>query len=717
MEMALESSNQDIDQDDLTSDSPKAVLALDNPDNYFNRETSLLDFNERVLIQAHDKRIPLLERLFFLTISSANLDEFFEIRVAGLKQQIALGVSNPRPDKASPTEALNLVSAKAHKLVEAQYRCLNDEIIPDLKAAGVRLHNLDNASPALQSWARDYFLSNVLPVLTPVGLDPAHPFPRVQNKSLNFIVELDGTDAFGRSNPYALVQAPRALPRLIEVPRTVFQASKGRDFILLTGVMKANITDLFEGMTVVRCHPFRVTRNSDLWINEDEADDLLSAVAGELSNRHYGDAVRLEVGIDSTPEINDFLLQHFELTKLDLYKADGPVNLNRLEQLRDLVDAPALRYPSFAPACPLNLAEHSIFEATTAESILLHHPYQAFSPVLEFLRQSARDTNVLAIKMTLYRTQPDSELVVTLLEAARSGKEVTVVIELRARFDEATNIDLATKLQDAGVNVSYGVVGYKTHAKILLVVRREGSDLKRYGHLGTGNYHPGTARAYTDIGLLTDDPVLCEDIHKVFLQLTGLGQAASLERLLSSPFTLNRRLAEMIQFESNEAKAGRPGRIIVKANSLSEPAMIRNLYRASQDGVKIDLIIRGICCLRPGVPGLSENITVRSIIGRFLEHSRVFYFFAAGEEKLYCSSADWMSRNLYRRVEVAFPLENPNHRQRILEEALHKPLRDNSEAWVLQPDGTYVQCTPEGQQEKRSQIELLHELSERGPSE
>lgn len=709
--MALKSSNQDIEQDGEVSSASDAPLPLDAPENYFNRETSLLDFNDRVLMQANDKRIPLLERLFFLTISSSNLDEFFEIRVAGLKQQLALEVANPRPDQASPAEALRRVSEKAHKLVEAQYRCLNEELIPDLKLAGIRLHNVGKAAHALQAWARDYFLANVLPVLSPVGLDPAHPFPRVLNKSLNFIVELEGTDAFGRSNPYAIVQAPRSLPRLIEVPPSVVQESDGRDFILLTGVMKANISDLFEGMTVSRCHQFRVTRNSDLWINEDEADDLLSAVAGELSNRHYGDAVRLEVGGDSPQELNDFLLQHFGLTELDLYKANGPVNLNRLEQLRDLVDAPKLRYPPFVPSSPVGLTEQSIFELITAEDILLHHPYQSFSPVLELLRQSARDSNVLAIKMTLYRTQPDSELVVTLLEAARSGKEVTVVIELRARFDEAINIDLATKLQDAGVKVSYGVVGYKTHAKILLVVRREDNVLKRYGHLGTGNYHPGTARAYTDIGLLSDDSALCEDIHKVFLQLTGLGQVASLKRLLSSPFTLNHRLADMIQFEANEVKAGRPGRIIVKANSLSEPRIIRSLYRASQDGVQIDLIIRGICCLRPGVPGLSENITVRSIIGRFLEHSRVFYFHAAGEEKLYCASADWMTRNLYRRVEVAFPLEDPKHRERILEEALHKPLRDNCEAWMLDSDGNYAQLSPAGEPENRSQQELLNELS------
>lgn len=710
--MVLESTSKESKH---TSQTPLVCahhVDLDEAENYFNRETSLLDFNYRVLAQSKDKRIPLLERLFFLTISSKNLDEFFEIRVAGLKQQIALGLANPRPDKASPAKALKQVSEKAHLLVEAQYQCLNDELIPDLKASGIRLHSINSAASPLKSWARHYFLSNVLPVLTPVGLEPAHPFPRVLNKSLNFIVELDGTDAFGRSNPYAIVQAPRSLPSLIEVPNSVMAESDGHDFILLTGVMKANIADLFKGMRVIQCHQFRVTRNSDLWINEDEADDLLSAVAGELSNRHYGDAVRLEVGNDSTPQLNAFLLQHLKLTQLDLYTANGPVDLNRLDQLRELVDAPTLRYQPFAPARPKLLSEQSIFEATTAQDILLHHPYQAFSPVLEFLGQSARDHDVVAIKMTLYRTQPDSELVVTLMEAARSGKEVTVVIELRARFDEATNIDLANKLQDAGVKVSYGVVGYKTHAKILLVVRKEDNQLKRYGHLGTGNYHAGTARAYTDIGLITDDPILCEDIHKVFLQLTGLGQAVSLKRLLASPFTLNKRLGEMIQFEANEVKAGRPGRIIVKANSLSEPTIIRSLYKASQDGVKIDLIIRGICCLRPGVPGLSENISVRSIIGRFLEHSRVFYFHAAGAEKLYCASADWMTRNLYRRVEVAFPLEEPMLRQRILEEALHKPLQDNSEAWVLQPDGIYRQLQAGDEAEKRSQLELLYELTE-----
>ncbi len=690
-----------------TGDSSEQIINLDKAEFYRNRELSLLDFNQRVLAQANDPSIPLLERLFFLTISSSNLDEFFEIRVAGVKQQIALGISNARPDKSTPLFTLQALSEQAHKLVADQYTCLNEEIIPALNASGIRLHNLSTADQSIQDWARQYFHDNVLPILSPVGLDPAHPFPKVLNKSLNFIVELEGSDAFGRENPFAIVQAPRVLPRLIEVPSSVTAQASGQDFILLTGVMKANMTALFDGMLVRQCHQFRVTRNSDLWINEDEADDLLDAVAGELSNRHFGDAVRLEVGKDSPKDINDFLLKHFNLTELDLYKANGPVNLNRLSQLRELVHAPELIYEPFAPKVPESLRDQSIFEAISTRDILLHHPYQSFVPVLELLRQSAVDPDVLAIKMTLYRTQPDSELVVRLIEAAQSGKEVTVVIELRARFDEATNIDLATQLQDAGVKVSYGVVGYKTHAKVLLVVRQENGKLKRYGHLGTGNYHAGTAKAYTDIGLLTDNPGLCEDIHKIFLQLTGLGRAANLEHLLSSPFTLNTTLTDMIRFESSEAKAGRTARIIIKVNSLSEPNIIKELYRASQAGVQIDLIVRGICCLRPGVQGLSENISVRSIIGRFLEHSRVFYFYAGGSEKVFCSSADWMTRNLYRRVEVAFPVDEAKQKQRIIEETMTSPLQDNIDAWVLKSDGTYERIKKTSQDIKRSQQDLL----------
>ena len=698
-------------------DSTKQIINLDKAEFYRNRELSLLDFNQRVLAQANDPSIPLLERLFFLTISSSNLDEFFEIRVAGVKQQIALGISNARPDKSTPLLTLQALSKQAHKLVADQYTCLNEEIIPALNASGIRLHNLRTADQNIQDWARQYFHDNVLPILSPVGLDPAHPFPKVLNKSLNFIVELEGSDAFGREDPFAIVQAPRVLPRLIEVPSSITNQSSGQDFILLTGVMKANMVALFDGMLVRQCHQFRVTRNSDLWINEDEADDLLDAVAGELSNRHYGDAVRLEVGKDSPKDINDFLLKHFNLTELDLYKADGPVNLNRLSQLSELVHAPELTNEPFVPKVPETLKDHSIFEAISTRDILLHHPYQSFAPVLEFLRQSAVDPDVLAIKMTLYRTQPDSELVMRLIEAAQSGKEVTVVIELRARFDEATNIDLATQLQDAGVKVSYGVVGYKTHAKVLLVVRQENGKLKRYGHLGTGNYHAGTAKAYTDIGLLTDNPGLCEDIHKIFLQLTGLGRAAKLEHLLSSPFTLNTTLTDMIRFESSEAKAGRTARIIIKVNSLSEPNIIKELYRASQAGVQVDLIVRGICCLRPGVQGLSENISVRSIIGRFLEHSRVFYFYAGGSEKVFCSSADWMTRNLYRRVEVAFPIEEAKQKQRIIHETMTLPLQDNIDAWILQSDGTYKRVQNTNEEIVRSQQELLSRLAPDMPSD
>ena len=676
---------------------------------YINRELSLLQFNRRVLAQARDTQTPLMERLFFMTICSSNLDEFFEIRVSGVKQQMAMGVTESGIDATTPEDVMHRISSETHDIVAQQYRVLNEELLPALAEEGIRLVQPDG-SPEVLEWARAYFMDEVLPVLTPVGLDPAHPFPQILNKSLNFVVSLEGTDAFGRQTEYAVVQAPRALPRVIAVPETL--ASGPYDFILLTSLIRVFVGELFPGMTILASYPFRVTRNSDLYIDEDGADDLLDALAGELSSRAYGDAVRLEVG-GSCPDVTvDFLAEHFGLQERDVYRVNGPVNLNRLSALCGIVERPKLKYTPFVSSTEPGLgASGDIFSVLRQRSVLLHHPYESFSPVVNLLRQAAADRDVLAIKITLYRTGSDSPLVQALIDAARRGTEVTAVVELRARFDEAANIDLATRLQAVGANVVYGVVGYKAHAKMLMVVRREGRELKRYVHLGTGNYHSGTAKAYTDWGLLSSDSELGEDMNRTFQMLTGLGKAAQLSKFLVAPFTLHQTLLELLDFEIEEARAGRPARVAAKLNSISEKRVIEKLYEASCAGVKIDLVIRGICCLRPGIPGLSENIRVRSIIGRFLEHSRVYYFFAAGQHRLYCSSADWMTRNLIRRVEVAFPVTEPKLKERVIRESLELGMADNVQSWELGPDGRYSRVEGPNEEAVMSQAELLKQIT------
>lgn len=668
---------------------PAPVVDVSDPRNFINRELSLLAFNARVLEQAKDPRTPLLERLRFLCISSSNLDEFFEIRVAGLKQQIALGMAEVGPDGLTPAETLAAVSKEAHRLVDEQYRVLQDVILPALEAEGVRVLRRQRWTPAQQEWLHAYFTREVLPVLTPVGLDPSHPFPRVVNKSLNFIVSLEGHDAYERTSGTAVVQVPRLLPRLIHLPERV--AGGPHDFVLLSSVIHAHVDELFPGMLISGCYHFRLTRNSDLWVDEEEVEDLLRALKGELPGRNYGDAVRLEMPTQCSPHVTQFLLTQFKLGQQELYKVDGPVNLHRLSALYDLVNRPDLKYPPFTPA-PRPTAD--IFDQIRKGDILLHHPYQAFTPVVELLRQAAEDPSVLAIKMTVYRMGAQSPLAEALIGAARAGKEVTAVVELRARFDEATNIELATRLQEAGAKVAYGIVGYKAHAKMLLIVRREGAALRRYVHLGTGNYHTGTARAYTDFSLMTCDERIGEDVHRLFQQMTGLGRVVQLSKLLQSPFTVHSRVLELIEQEIEEARAGRPARIVAKMNALSEPRTIEALYRASQAGVQVDLIVRGICCLRPGVPGLSERIRVRSIIGRFLEHTRIYYFFARGQELTYLASADWMQRNFFKRVEIAFPIDDPVARQQVLEDGLWTYLQDNVQAWELLPDGTYRRARP-----------------------
>ena len=656
--------------------------------NYINRELSLLEFNRRVLEQAKDDGVPLLMRLFFLTICSSNLDEFFEVRVAGLKQQVAFGLGEQRFDGLTPSQALARVSTFAHGLVEEQYQVLNETLIPALGAEHIRVLRRDEWTPRVTAWAQRFFDDDVMPVLTPIGLDPSHPFPRLLNKSLNFIISVEGKDAFGREIGLAVLQVPRALPRLIAIP--ISAGGHKHDFVLLSSVIHAHVPELFPGMTVNGCYQFRVTRNSDLWVDEEEVENLLQALKGELPRRRYGAAVRLEVADNCPDEIAEFLLEQVELDAEDLYRVNGPVNVHRLAALVGAVDRPDLKYPSLVPGLPRRLrGERDIFETIRRGDIVLHHPFEAFAPVLELLRAAADDPNVLAIKQTLYRTEVGSPLVEALIDAARSGKQVTALVELRARFDEAANIDLATKLEEVGANVVYGIVGYKTHAKMLMIVRREGTKLRRYTHLGTGNYHTGTVRAYTDFGLLTANRTIGEDVHRVFLQLTGLGKASRLSKLLQSPFTLRKSLFRMIRAEARAAADGKPARIVAKMNALSERGIIDELYAASQAGVKIELIVRGVCCLRAGVPGLSENIRVRSIVGRFLEHTRVFWFHAGGKELVYCASADWMSRNLLRRVETGFPIEDAKLKQRVIEEGLQPYLTDNVQAWDLQPDGSY----------------------------
>jgi polyphosphate kinase len=683
---------------------------LKAPEFYSNRELSLLDFNRRVLAQAHDTALPLLERIRFLCISCSNLDEFFEIRVAGLKQRQELGSLTPGPDGMSIADQLTAIREQAVSLVTDQYEQLHQLVFPELAQRGIRFVNARNFTPQQYDWLASYFAQQVEPVLTPLGLDPARPFPRIQNKSLNFIVRLSGKDAFGRDAEMAVVQVPRALPRIIRLP------AAGEDgtvcFAFLSAVIATFITQLFTGMVVEGCWQFRVTRNSDLFVDDEEVEDLLRAVEGELAQRRYGDAVRLETSADCPDDITNFLLKHFALTRDDLYQVNGPVNLNRLMTIYDLIDRPDLKFPAFTPSLPKQLiAKEDFFAAIRESDILLHHPFHSFAPVVDFLRQAGADRDVLAIKQTLYRAGPESPIVDALVQAARTGKEVTVVIELMARFDEADNIKLAARLQEAGAHVMYGVVGFKTHAKLIMVVRRERGKLLRYCHLGTGNYHPNTARAYTDYGLLTCDQSIGEDLHELFLQLTSPTRPANMQRIFQSPFTLHDALIAKTKREIDNAQQGKPARIIAKLNALVEPQIIQALYQASKAGVKIDLIVRSICALKPEIPGVSDNITVRSIVGRFLEHSRVYYFHNGGEPEVFCASADWMERNFFRRIEVCFPIENKQHRERIVAD-LGLYLADNVNAWRLQSDGSYVRVNASDAPAISAQMQLIQRMQE-----
>ena len=674
---------------------------------YLNRELSQIAFNERVLAQSHDRSVPLLERLRYLCISCTNLDEFFEVRVAAINHQLDFGGATG-PDGLGPATALKLIHERARKLVQAQYEQWNRVLLPELASAGIRILAAQSWNTAQKRWLRRFFRNEILPVLSPLGLDPVHPFPRILNKSLNIVVVREGKDAFGRAGQLAIVRAPRSLPRVIQLPPEL--SGGPHDFVLLSSVLTAFVDEMFPGMQVKGAYQFRVTRNSELLVDEDEMENLAHALKGELASRGFLRAMRLEISSDCPPNIVKMLLKNFDLQENAVYRVDGPVNLNRSVQVYGLVDRPELKFPTFRPR-PTQLDADEIFDEIRKNDIVLHHPYDSFAAVVDLLKEAARDPDVLAIKQTLYRTGKDSVFVEHLIEASRNGKDVTVVVELRARFDEEANIRLADKLQEAGVQVVYGVVGYKTHAKMLLIVRRERKHLRRYVHLSTGNYHAGTARAYTDIGLLTADQDMGEDVHLLFQQLSGLAPTIKLKRLLQSPFTLHKSLLKKIAREARHARAGKPARIVAKMNALTEVGVMDALYAASQAGVKIDLVVRGACALRPGVPGLSDNIRVRSVVGRFIEHSRVSWFANDDEPEIWCSSADWMDRNLLRRVETCFPIVRQELAARVYAEELDNYLRDNTQAWDLREDGTYVQVQPQpGEAPYSAQADLLAKL-------
>lgn len=697
-------------------DSPPIPLAPDAGAPFLNRELSLLEFNRRVLAQAEDERVPLLERLRFLCIVSSNLDEFFEVRVASLlaAQQLEGG-----PDGVADNLDVTLgrASDECRRLIARQYALLNETILPRLAEQGIRLLRRSDRNAAQRAWVKQYFDREVRPLLTPVGLDPAHPFPRVINKSLNFIVELSGKDAFGRGTGIAIMKAPRVLPRVIRLPDELSD-TPGASYCLLSSVIQAHLPDLFTGREVVACSQFRVTRNSDLWVDEEEVKNLRQALQSELHSRQYGFAVRLEVGRNCPAHLSDFLLEQFCIDRSRLFQVDGPVNMSRLQEIANNDGRPDLKFPPFASSYPVRLASHDIFASLGRQDLLLHHPFQSFQPVVDFIQAAASDPAVVAIKQTIYRAGMNSDLMEALIGAARRGKEVTVIVELMARFDEEANINWAERLEHAGAQVVYGVVGLKTHAKMALVLRREPAGLRRYAHLGTGNYNPTTARFYTDFGLLTSNADLTADVNEVFIHLTSLTRPKALASIWLAPFSLQKEIVRAIRNEASIAREGKPARIIAKMNSLTDETVIRALYDASNDGVRIELIVRGACALRPGVKGLSENIKVRSIVGRYLEHTRVYYFRNNLKNDVYLSSADWMNRNLLRRVEVAFPVQSPALKKRVLREGLHPYLKDNVTAWELGSDGHYRRRKPRaGQAPCSAQQVLMDMLGAAAPGE
>lgn len=696
-------------QADNNAAEDNVEIDLNHHQYYFNRELSHLQFNKRVLKQTLDTNHPLLNRLLFCCIFSSNMDEFFEIRVAGIQNQIKYGRETIGPDGLSPQQTLDAINTTAHELVQEQYETLNEILIPALAEENIHFLRRNEWSEAQQAWLADYFDREVLPIINPIGLDPSHPFPRLVNKSLNFIAELDGKDAFGRETGLAIIPAPRSLPRLVKLPSDI---SSGAEVVFLSSIIHAHADQLFPGMIVQGCYQFRLTRNADFELANDEMEDLASALKGELLSRRFGDAVRLELADNCPENLISFLLKEFKLTERDLYQVNGPVNLARIIELADLVDRPDLLHPSFAPGTPKVLrSKNPLFTTIRQKDILLHHPFQSYTPVIDFLRQAAKDPDVVAIKQTLYRSGTNSEIVDALVDAARRGKEVTVVIELRARFDEAENIELASRLQESGAVVVYGVVGFKTHTKMILVARRESDGFKHYVHLGTGNYHTTNARLYTDYSFMSSDEALGKDVFKIFQQLTGMGKVLKIKKLFHAPFTLHDSLIQLIERETENAAQGKTSGITIKVNAISEPKIIRALYKASQSGVPIQLIVRGICSIRPGVPGVSETIKVRSIIGRFLEHSRIYWFHNNGDDQIYASSADWMSRNLLNRVETCFPIEDAKLIERVKSDmALY--LADNSQSWEMDSEGNYHLNQPNEDESRISaQQTLLEQLA------
>ncbi|NMM09309.1 MAG: polyphosphate kinase 1 [Polaromonas sp.] len=669
--------------------SPVPLTAADTPIPFLDRDHSILAFNERVLDWAKRPDVPLLERLRFLCIVSSNLDEFFEVRTAP-----HLTAAQTNEQKGPYTaQSFKALSTAAHDLVARQYSLYNDDLLPAFELHGIRIVSHGERDAAQRRWVKQYFEREVRPLLIPVGLDPSHPFPQVANKSLNFIVRLGGHDAFGRQNEIAIVKIPRVLPRFIHMPSQ--NKNQGSLFVSLSSVIRAHLTELFLGRDVGQFSQFRVTRHSDLAVDEDDVKNLRTALRQGLEQRHYGQAVRLEVSSGCSDYLSGFLLKQFNLPALALYRVQGPVNLVRLTQLVDLINDPRLLFPRYYPCYPTQLVPgQSFFERLKQGDVSIHQPFESFDAVLDFLREAVNDPKVLAIKQTIYRTGADSQLMALLREAVRRGKEVTVVVELKARFDEEANINWAEMLESIGAQVVYGVVGLKTHAKMLLVTRREGKRLKRYAHLSTGNYNRSTARLYTDVSYLTADVLLTSDIDNVFVHLASQSRLPRLNHLWLAPFELQHKLVEKIDFLGEAALQGKDTRIVAKMNALTDEDLIVALVKAGQRGVKIDLIVRGACTLPAQVPGITDNIRVRSVIGRFLEHSRVFYFRCAEEEALYLSSADWMNRNMLRRVELAWPVIDHALRQRIIDECLVAYLHDGCDAWDLQPDGTYARVNP-----------------------
>src|SRR6266436_8705295 len=679
------------------------------PENFINRELSWLAFNRRVLEEAQDQRQPLIERVKFLTIFSSNLDEFFEIRVAGIKQQIESETSDVGPDGLSATELFDRIQKTVRPLVGTQYALWKNELLPELAKNGIYVREIAELSAKRTAWANRYFQQEVFPMLTPLAVDASHPFPHLLNRSHNLLVR---AKAARRGEPlHAIVQVPRVVPRLILMPR-----GKGVDepweYIYLASLIKQHIGELFPGLILDEVHAFRVTRNSDLYIDDEEAENLLRTIEQELRRSSRGNAVRLEVEADCPKDFLELLLRFFNLSEADAYKLDGPLSMTHLAPLVANDAFAKLKESPFQPARDPALPPHAdFFEVLRRQDVLLHHPYDSFDEVVELIEKAANDPQVLAIKITLYRTSGDSPIVEALIDAANAGKQVTAIVELRARFDEASNIQWARRLEEAGAHVIYGVVGLKTHCKMLLIVRRDADRLRHYVHLGTGNYHPRTARTYTDFSLFTTEPQLTDEVAIVFNTLTGLSGYPGLKKLMVAPFDLKQRLIGLIQRERDHALAGKPARIIAKLNSLVDQEIIEKLYEASCADVTIDLIVRGICCLRPKIPDLSENIRVISIVGRFLEHSRIYYFENAGDPLVYLSSGDWMPRNFFRRIEVAFPIETPVLRNQIINDVIPTVLNDRVKARELQPNGTYRRLKPEGPEPSRQAQWQFREVS------